>query len=341
MPGDVVALGRSAPLDAAATDFVRAHGWSGPAQAMAGDAGTRRYWRLRRGEAQALLMDCRDAPGQLAGFLRVQPLLAAAGLSAPEILAADGDAQLALVEDFGDRQFSAAIAEAGTSGTAEALYARAVDALVQLHRAWPEAQLARQPGLPVWDVPRFVEQGLLICEVAWPLRFGRDCPAEVTAALRAALAEALAPAAALPRSLLLRDLEAQNVMLLPGRPGTRGLGFLDFQDGGIGPVLYDLTSLLQDARRDEPAAFAREMRLRYCRAFPQLNLDAAEAAMAALAAQRQLRIVAIFMRLAAKGRSHYLAHLPRLWQRLEGNLRHPELAALSRWVAQHLPAHLR
>lgn len=327
--GDLLTLGRGAPLDAQALHFVRQHGWTGTAQAMAGDAGSRRYWRLLDGGRHALLMDCRDAPGALDGFLRMQPLLAAAGLSAPEVLAAEG--QLAVVEDFGDRQFSAAVVEAGR-GEAEALYAQAVDALVQLHRAWPQAQLATRTELPAWDVPRFVEQGLLITEVAWPLRLGRACPADAVAELRAALQAVLAPAAALPQSLLLRDLEAQNVMLLPGRPGVRRLGFIDFQDGGVGPVLYDLASLLQDARRDEPAAFAAEMTRRYCRAM-QLDVAAAEAAMAAMAAQRQLRIVAIFMRLGAAGRPHYLAHLPGLWRRLDANLRHPALAPLAAWAA--------
>src|SRR5690348_3020205 len=86
--------------------FLAEHGWDGAvAKSLAGDGSVRRYTRLLRGANSCLLMEC---PPELSiePFLKVDALLRKLGLSAPEILAADASAGLALVEDFGDDTFS-------------------------------------------------------------------------------------------------------------------------------------------------------------------------------------------------------------------------------------------
>ena len=55
-----------------------------------------------------------------------------------------------------------------------------------------------------------------------------------------------------PTSLVLRDYHVDNLMWLESRNGAARCGLLDFQDARIGPVAYDLVSLLEDARRDVP-----------------------------------------------------------------------------------------
>src|SRR4029077_7272279 len=80
------------------------------------------------------------------------------------------------------------------------------------------------------------------------------------------------PRAALPAAtLVLRDYHVDNLMLLPGRPDIRSCGLLDFQDAVAGPASYDLVSLLEDARRDVPAALRLAMTERYLAAFPGLD----------------------------------------------------------------------
>src|SRR5204862_3918025 len=73
------------------------------------------------------------------------------------------------------------------------------------------------------------------------------------------LPQALLPGA----TLVLRDYHADNLMLLPGRPGVEGCGLLDFQDAVLGPASYDLVSLLEDARRDVTPALRALMTERY------------------------------------------------------------------------------
>ena len=53
-----------------------------------------------------------------------------------------------------------------------------------------------------------------------------------------------------PETLVLRDYHVDNLMVLDGRDGVAACGLLDFQDAVLGPLSYDLVSLLEDVRRD-------------------------------------------------------------------------------------------
>ena len=131
-------------------------------------------------------------------------------------------------------------------------------------------------------------------------------------------------------------------MLLPGRKGVRACGLLDFQDAVCGPASYDLVSLLEDARRDVPPALRAAMTERYLAAFPELDGTCFRRAAAILAAQRNAKIVGLFVRLYQRdGKPGYLAHLPRVWRLLEADLAEPVLAPLRAWLDRHLPPPLR
>jgi aminoglycoside/choline kinase family phosphotransferase len=153
----------------------------------------------------------------------------------------------------------------------------------------------------------------------------------------AALAEALSRHADGPRVLILRDYHAENLLWLADRQGLAAVGLLDFQLAQLGQPGYDLVSLTQDARRDvapgTEAAMLRHFAGRTGR--PMAGLKAAQAV---LGAQRALRILGVFARLArSDGKTAYLSLMPRVWGQLQANLARPELAGLSRHLAPLLP----
>jgi aminoglycoside/choline kinase family phosphotransferase len=116
-----------------------------------------------------------------------------------------------------------------------------------------------------------------------------------------------------------------------------GLGLLDFQDALAGHPLYDLVSLLQDARRDVPEAIEAAMIARYAARQP---FDAA--AYALLGAQRNTKILGIFTRLWKRdGKPRYLAFQPRMWGYLDRDLAHPALAPVKTWFDANVPDDLR
>ncbi len=144
---------------------------------------------------------------------------------------------------------------------------------------------------------------------------------------------------AVPDCLVLLDYHVDNLMLLDDRQGIAACGLLDFQDARIGPVSYDVVSLLEDARRDIPPALAEEMRARYLQAFPALEREAFRDSYDVLGAQRAAKIIGIFTRLSRRdGKDQYLRHIPRVWGILEADIERPALAPVKAWFDREIPA---
>ena len=317
----------------AIAEFLAAAGWGAvPPKPLAGDASFRRYYRLVDGERRALLMDAPPPHEDVGSYIRVAEMLRGHGLSAPRIFAEDRERGLLAIEDFGDDTYTRLLADGGAETE---LYTLAIDTLVALQSA-----VDAPPDLPPYDEPRLLDEAALLTEWYAPEILGAELPAALREEYLQLWREVL-PLAALPGpTLVLRDYHIDNLMLLPGREGVRRCGLLDFQDALCGPASYDLVSLLEDARRDVPAALRAAMTERYLAAFPALDRGAFRRSAAILAAQRNAKIIGIFTRLWRRdGKPQYLVHIPRVWRLLEGDLRDPSLKGIAAWLdRQHQPA---
>jgi aminoglycoside/choline kinase family phosphotransferase len=318
--------------------FLRRAGWAEAVrQPLAGDASFRRYERLATGPRRAVLMDAPPATEDVRPFIRIARHLKRLGFSAPEVLAADEETGLLLLEDFGDATYTRML-EDGADETI--LYSRAVDLLIDLHsRPLPEVAA---DGLPAYDDKKLLEEAALLID--WYRPGVGAFPDNKT--LRHDYLEtwrtAFSPLDALPRTLVLRDYHVDNLMWLEGREGIAACGLLDFQDAVIGPAPYDLVSLLEDARRDLAPGLETAMKARYLAAFPDLDREAFETAYRILGAQRNAKIIGIFTRLALRdAKPGYLRHIPRVWRLLERDLAHPSLAPVREWLDRHLPKQMR
>jgi aminoglycoside/choline kinase family phosphotransferase len=323
---------RAAALDA----FLAAAGWADAARdPLPGDASFRRYIRLRRGVESAMAMDAPPPREDVRPFLAVARHLAAMDFSAPRILAENTAEGFLMLEDLGDATFTRELAAGADEA---ALYRLATDLLIALHRR-PDAAAA---DLPAYDDDRLLAEAALLVDWYVPAVTGRALDASLRDEYLALWRAVFGPARAVPETLVLRDYHVDNLMVLPGREGIAACGLLDFQDAVIGPVAYDLVSLLEDARRDLAPGLAEAMTERYLAAFPALDPAALDVSYAVLGAQRSAKIIGIFTRLCRRdGKPHYLRHIPRVWRLLEGDLRHPALADLESWFARHLPPALR
>lgn len=311
-----------------ADGFLRANGYGAARRLpLPADASFRRYERLLGGPRPALLMDA-PPPEDTRPYVRIAAHMLAAGLSAPEVLAANKSAGFLIVEDFGTETMAEAL-DAGADPVP--LYAAAAEALAALHQAPPPA------GLPRWDAEAMARAtAATFCEWWWPAAFGAAPSDTVRAALDAALAEMLAPFAA--EGFVHRDFFPANLMPLPGREGARRMGILDFQDAALGNPAYDLVSLVEDARRDVAPEARRAAVAGYLQHRPGLRPEALLAAMAAHGAQRHLRVAALWVRLARRdAKPHYLVHGPRCWRLLARALSHPVCAPLARFLDAHVP----
>ncbi|MEO3471185.1 phosphotransferase [Roseomonas sp. CAU 1739] len=317
--------------DAAA--FLRQAGFAGAArEPLPADASLRTYTRLRGGPRPALLMDA-PPPEDVRPFLAVARHIAGLGLSAPDIVAADEDQGFLVIEDFGEATH-AALLDAGADPLP--LYLEAAEALAALHAAPPPATL------PAWDPATMARAtAATFMDWWWPAAMGAAPDAATRAACDAAIRAMLAPFGA-AGGFVHRDFFPANLMRLDGRTGPRRTGLLDFQDAAIGHPAYDLVSLVEDARRDVAPDVKRAAIARYLEARGAIDRDAFAAAMAACAAQRHLRVAALWVRLDRRdGKPHYLAHGPRCWRLLDQALAHPATRPLRDFLDARVPPALR
>jgi aminoglycoside/choline kinase family phosphotransferase len=308
-------------------DFLASCGWAGArVEPLAGDASFRRYFRVIDGSRQAVLMDAPPPHEDPRPFVAVAEWLASTGLSAPEILGRDLTRGLLLLSDFGSDRFKERLDRDPHRETE--LYELATDLLVRLHSE------PAMDGLPPHGLDQWLDElDLFVDWYAPTLDLDID-----RGAWRTAWREALEPVASdgLGPVTVLRDYHAENVMLVAGRQGVAHLGLLDFQDALAGHPAYDLVSMLEDARRDVPPAIERTMIDRYKAATGQG--DVFERAYWALAAQRNTRILGVFVRLWKRdGKPHYRAFQPRMWGLLERDLAQPGMEPVRALVDECVP----
>lgn len=313
-------------------DFLARAGWrDATATALPGDASFRRYFRVARGSARAMLMDAPPPREDVRPFLAIGGWLAERGFVVPRVFEADDRQGFLLLQDFGDAVFSRLL---DRGDDPMPLYAAAVDLLILLHRFAPPV------ALPPYDDARILQEGRILLDWYLPALTGQESDPALYEEY-AALWRAVLPLTRLggkAEVLVHRDYFAGNLMSLPGRHGIASVGLLDFQDAVIGPAAYDLVSLLQDARRALPDTLVEAMLDRYMAGAAITDRVAFRTAYTVFGAQRYARIVGLWPRLWKRdGKPRYLAYMPQTWRLLEADLDHPELARLKAWFDRMIP----
>ncbi len=294
---------------------------------LAQDASARRYFRL---PGHPLLMMDAPPPGEHPGaFVLVTGWLSRLGARVPQIQAADTRLGFILLEDLGNDTFTSLLA-AGASE--ESLYRQAMDALITMQRAFPEKN-ANWPMAP-YDAEATLDEAALFSEWYLPARLGRALSESEHAEFRElwrARFEALPP---VDPVLVHRDFHVDNLLLCNGQ-----CAMLDYQDALLGSPVYDLASLLEDARRDV-SPMLREALGEEWRNRMGMPAEDFAAHFRFWAAQRHAKVAGIFTRLWLRdGKPGYLVHLDRVMTLLSLHLdAASEMKLLRDWTSERLPA---
>ncbi len=303
-----------------------------------GDASFRRYFRLALPDgATCIAMDAPPHREDCGPFLHLARAFAEQGLHVPAILAADLEQGFLLLSDLGDTLYLDRLNDA----TVERLYGDALGALMTIQACGPTE------GLPAYDRALLgAEMGLF---TDWLLgrKLGLALDAQERALLERSFEALIANALEQPQVCVHRDYHSRNLMVTPGADAAPNPGILDFQDAVVGPLTYDLVSLLRDCYirwprqrvEDWAAGFfhlalhsgvARpEHQARFMRWFDLMGV------------QRHLKAAGIFARLDQRdGKPGYLQDIPRtLGYIVEVGADYPETADLARLVSERvLPA---
>ncbi|MBO9434396.1 phosphotransferase [Ruegeria sp. R13_0] len=305
--------------------------WANATRApLAGDASNRRYERLTDPTTgrTAVLMDAPPDRGEdVEPFVRIANHLRAVGLSAPEIYAEDNQNGFLVLEDLGDDLFSRVLTK--DPSQERLLYEAATDVLLHLH----EAPIL---PLPSYDPTLMTElAALAFTKYTHAILGDHDEDARERFDLR--FADILLQETSGTKVVVQRDYHAENLIWLPEREGVQRVGLLDFQLAMLGHPAYDLVSLLQDVRRTVPTGIEMQMVNRYIAASSMDDHDF-RTAYSVLGAQRNLRILGVFARLATDyGKPHYVDLIPATWAHLMRDLEHPALIPVANILRDALP----
>ena len=285
-------------------------------QPASSDASFRRYFRVAMGPGTAVVMDAPPDKEDCRPFLHVAGLLHDAGVHVPRVLAQDLGQGFLLLSDLGRSTYVDYLRGTPTPHDTHRIYMDALAALVKL-------QQSATTGLVRYDKARLATELELFPD--WYAARYRDQPLDAAdrATLDAVFETLIDANLAQPFVLVHRDYHSPNLMLtdLPAGGPDYGPnpGVIDFQDAVVGPITYDLASVLTDARTtwDEPQQL--DWGIRYWEMARKAGLPVAadfadfHCAYEWMGLQRNLRILGVFARLAHRdGKLGYLDHIPRV-----------------------------
>lgn len=300
------------------------------------DASFRSYWRVSSqtgdpaGSATWVVMDAPPDKEDLGPWLDIGTRLRNAGLHAPEIFDVDVGLGFVLMEDLGSRTYLPEL----NVHSVDTLYADALDALSRMQRE------VKVDGLPQYDRRRLVDEMELL--PAWFLErhLGHKPGAAELEIIEAAFAFLAKSADEQPRAFVHRDYHSRNLLVAEhGKSdGTNtrldSPAIVDFQDAVVGPVTYDLVSLLRDCYiewdRERVDGWVESYRMRLLSSHqigPEIDAARFTRWFDLMGLQRHIKVLGIFCRLWYRdGKNQYLGDLPLVWRyTIEVAGRYPEL----------------
>lgn len=301
---------------------------------VAGDASPRRYFRVRihaeSDTASSLIAVISPPTEKNEAFLVIRDLLEATGIRVPRLVSADLDAGFLLLEDFGDALLLDALQQDGASQW----YPPALHILRQ------QCSIDQQDtNLPPYDEALLVQEMDLFPKWFVGDLLGVDEKEIVQSYLDNLWACLVENAVTQPQVVVHRDFHSRNLMCLDDGE----LGVIDFQDAVIGPITYDLVSLLKDCYvvwpRDTQLAWLQQ-------AFDSLPDHAVADDVAftdfvkwfdLMGLQRHIKVLGIFSRLCLRDeKPQYLHDLPTVLAYVMASLHlyrdhEPRLVDFAKW----------
>ena len=282
----------------------------GTARPASSDASFRRYFRVDTNgtPASLILMDAPPPQEDCRPFVHAAAVFAGAGLRVPTVYASDLTRGFLVLSDLGGRTLLQEVSD--TPERADARYRQACGELVKLQRATTNGVFAPYDRDKLTAEIRLFDQ--------WYLK--HHCKTRLAAATRNALHRCYNHIIDVNLSeatvYVHRDFHSRNLMTADADTPP---SVLDFQDAVIGPISYDLVSLLRDAYVCWPEEQVLDWSIRYWEQARDAGLpvpaDFGEfwTQFEFMGIQRHLKVLGIFARLNYRdNKSNYLADIPQV-----------------------------
>jgi len=264
------------------------------------DASFRRYFRITSDQQTWILMDAPPEKENTQPFIQVARFLFKHNINVPKIEAHDKTLGFILLSDFGSHVYLDKL----NQQSADRLYGLAIDGVISMQQC-PLQDIQ----LPLYD-RTLLEQELNLFP-QWFLQTHLDIatPDFLEGVFNNLIENALEQ----PQVFVHRDYHSRNLM----DTDIQSPGIIDFQDAVIGPITYDLVSLLRDCYISWPEAKLEQWLQLYLTKM-QANNQLQDISLAQftrwfdlMGLQRHIKVLGIFCRLNYRdNKSDYINDLP-------------------------------
>ena len=287
---------------------------------LSADASFRQYYRATKSDTSYAVMDCPPEKENLESFLLITEKLKNAKLNVPEIFEVDREKGFLIMTDLGDNLYSKKL----NDETVYCLYTDALEAIVKMQTKVDCSELK--------DFDKYYEEENNLF-IDWFLK--KHLKTELDAALEKEITlefnKINSIIKSIPKTFVHRDYHSRNLLITD----TNNPGIIDYQDAVIGPVTYDLVSLLKDCYvswndgliEDMLESFFNRMKSNTIN-----NISDFRYWFEITGLQRHIKAIGIFSRLNYRdNKNSYLKDIPRTYTYIEKVLnKYEELSGLNK-----------
>ena len=264
------------------------------------DASFRTYYRISHNEGTDIVMYAPPNKESLTNVIKINSKLENASITVPKIKKVNKEIGLILMSDFGNKIYLDNLNE-------ETVFCLYTDAIDVIHKM--------QNNISVSDLDSFdiqEQKNEINLFIDWFLKkhIGYNDEKLNDMGINKILTDLIEKVDEIPKKFTHRDYHSRNLMLLEkGNPGV-----LDYQDAIIGPITYDLVSLLKDCYIKWDDELINKMSKTYFQRISDMNIsfDVFSYWFDITGLQRHLKAIGIFSRLNYRdNKPSYMNDIPR------------------------------
>lgn len=221
---------------------------------LAGDASARKYYRVIKDEKTWILMFWEPFQVDKYPFISVCKHFQSAQVHVPEIVSVGADLGVMLLNDLGDLTLERKFWESSNEQDSKLFYLKALDEIIKIHFDATQMKTQSTALSTQFDTAKFM----------WEMNYAKEHLIEgvLQYKLSSDVSQELDKAFLLmcerlhqqPKVICHRDYHSRNIMLKLDQ-----VYVIDFQDARMGPIQYDLVSLLKDSYVDISDQYATEL----------------------------------------------------------------------------------
>ena len=277
---------------------------------LAGDASNRKYFEFFSESEKKIIMYDDKGKKSIDLFLKKTSILKDYKIKVPKIFNVFKEESLLIIEYFGEKKYSKIL----NKKNKKKLYKLAVDNLIYLHKFKPNKEFKSYTKQKFWKESKLFFSWYLVLKK-------KKIPPNELLEFKSLFFDFLTDLYILPQVNIHRDFHIDNLFFLSNQRGLKKCGWIDYQDAISGPCVYDLMSLLEDARVDSDSEVNDYLISYYLKHFKKIDKLLFEKTFKIIAIQRHLKVLGIFSRLYLRdNKPAYLSHIPRVEKMLKRNI---------------------